>query len=66
MSAGGRRHDVAAVEDADLVDGDECLHAVADEPVRDAVPHRVDVDERVVGDAPPQAAAVGRERPCGQ
>ncbi len=36
---------------------------VADEPVGDAVPNRVDVHERVISDAALQAAPVGRKRP---
>jgi hypothetical protein len=55
--------EVLAVVDADLGRGDERLDAVAGKPVRSAVPDGIDVDERVVGNAPLQAAAVRRQRP---
>jgi hypothetical protein len=50
-------NDVLTMEDADLVGHHEHLDVIANEAVRYAVPDRIDVDQRVIGDASPQPTA---------
>src|SRR5690606_11955367 len=57
-----RRYERRAVEDANLVDPNTYLHAVANERVRNAVADRVDLDKRVVGHTPYELALAGSER----
>jgi hypothetical protein len=60
------RDNLDAVEDHDLVIAEQDFDGPANEAMRNAVPNRLDIDERVRRDAPGQALLSNGQRPRGQ